>query len=199
MNSTSLHKKTINGQPLVIGMLALMMAVTRFHHEGSAFALPDASLAIFFLAGIFFLNRLGVFLMLLTLAVAIDFLAVMVMGVSDYCFSPAYAFLLPTYAVMWFGGSGFQRLHRQSLNHDALPLAVSLVCSTFLAFVISSGSFYWFSGKVAAVGILDYSIGLIGEYPYYLGATAFYVILGLAADALLRPLANVLPSQVEGH
>jgi hypothetical protein len=199
MNSISQYNNTVNGQSWVLGVLALMMAITRFHHEGSAFVLPDASLAIFFLAGGFFLKRPRVFLMLLTLAVAIDYLAVTALGVSDYCFSPAYAFLLPTYAVMWFGGRWPQRLPRQSLAHDALLLAVSLVCSASLAFVISNGSFYWFSGKVAAVGILEYAFGLAGEYPPYLGATAFYVLLGLAADALLRPLANVFPNKVDGH
>ncbi len=37
--------------PLVIALLlAAGMAATRFHHVGSALHLPDASLAIFFLA-----------------------------------------------------------------------------------------------------------------------------------------------------
>jgi hypothetical protein len=53
MKSISLYNNTVNRQAWVLGVLALMMAVTRFHHQGSAFALPDASLAIFFLAGIF--------------------------------------------------------------------------------------------------------------------------------------------------
>jgi hypothetical protein len=196
MNSISLHKSSVNGQASVLGVLALLMAVTRFHHEGAAVALPDASLAIFFMAGIF-LNRSRVFLMLLTLAVAIDYLAVSALGVSDYCLSPAYAFLLPTYAVMWFGGRWFQRLPRQSWNHYSLMLAVLLGWSTSLAFLISNGSFFWFSGKVSAVGILDYAFGLTGEFPHYMGATAFYVLLGLGAKALLHLLANVLPGEVD--
>jgi hypothetical protein len=137
--------------------------------------------------------------MLLTLAVAIDYLAVTALGVSGYCLSPAYAFLLPAYAAMWFGGRWSQRLPRQSLNRDVLLLTVSLVCSASLAFVISNGSFYWFSGKVAGVGILDYAFDLAGDCPPYLGATVFYVLLGLAADALLRPLANACPNKADGR
>ena len=197
MNSISLHKNSVNGEARVLGVLALLMAVTRFHHEGAVFAFPDASLAIFFMAGGLFLNSPRAFLMLLTLAVAIDYLAVSALGVSDYCFSPAYAFLLPTYAVMWFGGRWLQRLPRQSWNQYALMLAFSLGWSTYSAFLISNGSFFWFSGKVSAVGILDYAFGLAGEYPHYIGATAFYVLLGLGAKALLHLLANVLPSEVD--
>jgi hypothetical protein len=76
-------------------------------------------------------------------------------------------------------------------------LAVALGWSTSLAFLISNGSFFWFSGKVSAVGILDYAFGLAGEFPHYMGATAFYVLLGLGAKALLPLLANVLPGEVD--
>jgi hypothetical protein len=190
MNSITLHKNPVNGQACIFAVLALVMAATRFHHEGTAFALPDASLAVFFLAGVS-LGGSRVFFMLLTLAVAIDYLAITVFGVGDYCISPAYAFLVPTYAVMWFGGLWFQRFSHQSWMPYTLMLAVILAFSVSLAFLVSNGSFYWFSGKVSEAGILDYALGLTGEYPAYVGATAFYILLGLGADALLCHRASV--------
>ena len=94
MNSIRQRLSLSSRQVWIFGALAMAMAATRFHHEGTAFALPDASLAVFFLAGAF-LSTSGVFIGLLALAGIIDYLAVTSLGVSDYCFSPAYAFMAP--------------------------------------------------------------------------------------------------------
>ncbi len=195
MNSTS--PSTGIRQGIILAVLALLMLATRFHHEGTAFALPDASLGIFFLAGLF-LNSPRAFVTLLGLAFAIDYLAVTTLGVNNYCISPAYAFLVPTYAVMWFGGRYFVRFSSQGWNRYALPLANSLIWSVSIAFLISNFSFYWFSGELVAVGILQYSIGLMGDYPSYLGASLFYVVSGLGIGALLRTLASIHASRADG-
>ena len=76
-------------------------------------------------------------------------------------------------------------------------LTVSLGLSVTLAFLISNDSFYWISGKVTGVGILEYAKGLTREYPPYVGATAIYVLLGFVVDAVLRYLSSVRPSQVD--
>ena len=188
MNSTS--PSTVIRQGFILAALALLMIATRFHHEGTPFALPDASLGVFFLAGLF-LNSPLAFVTLLGLAFAIDYVAVTAFGVSGYCISPAYAFLVPTYAVMWFGGRYFERLSSQGWNRDALLLAIAIIWSASSAFLISNFSFYWFSGELVGVGILEYSFGLMREYPVYLGAASFYVLSGLGVDALLRTLANI--------
>lgn len=44
---------TTKQQFVLLALFALLMAATRFHHFGSALFLPDASLAVFFLAGFY--------------------------------------------------------------------------------------------------------------------------------------------------
>ena len=94
--------------------LVLLMAVTRGSHFGSSFALPDATLAIFLVAGFmlprFTLTALATFIFLLLEAGGIDYYAIAYQGVSDYCVSPAYWFLIPTYASMWFAGHCLLRI-----------------------------------------------------------------------------------------
>ena len=59
-----MHTDTVAKPTLAIALLlAVGMAATRFRHFGSAIHLPDASLAIFFLAG--FYLRASVFFVVL--------------------------------------------------------------------------------------------------------------------------------------
>ena len=83
--------------PLAIGFVALMIA-TRFHHFGTALHLPDASMALFFLGGLWPRRHLA-FAAFMALAVLLDWVSVSYAGVSDFCVTPAYSFLLPAYAV----------------------------------------------------------------------------------------------------
>ncbi|MDD5035867.1 MAG: hypothetical protein PHE55_14035 [Methylococcaceae bacterium] len=164
----------------ILSALALLMAVTRFHHEGTALnLLPDASLAVFFIAG-FALGRQSIFAFFLAEAVLIDYVAIRGFGISDYCISPAYFFLVPTYGVMWLAG---RWLARWELNHPA-RCGIALLASSTLAFLISNFSFYAGSGKVAGVGLIEYGHGLAAQYPGYVGAVAFYSILAIAIRSM---------------
>lgn len=83
-------------QWLIAACLLLLMLVTRGHHFASVDALPSASWAVFFLAGLY-LSRGLWFPIFLVLAATLDFAAIYWGGVSSYCVSPAYSFLLPAY------------------------------------------------------------------------------------------------------
>ena len=99
-----MHAKRLSRSELAIACaLAALMAATRFHHFGSAFHLPDASLAVFFLGGLY-LRRTAAFGAYIGLAALLDYVAIVHGGVSDWCVTPAYAFLLPTYACLWWAG-----------------------------------------------------------------------------------------------
>jgi len=196
MNSTSLRSDPANRQIALLGVLSLVMMMTRFHHEGSAFSLPDASLAIFFLAGIFLKSPLS-YWVLLMLAAAVDYIAITALSVSSYCISPAYLFLVPTYAAMWFGGHFFKQASYRSLKHYALLLALTVVFSSSVAFLISNASFYWLSSNVSGIGFADYAMGLAGEFSPYVGATLFYVLAAMGINALLRSLASIRLSRVD--
>ena len=168
---------------LVIGAaLAALMVATRFHHFGSALYLPDASLAVFFLAG-FYLRSAWALPLLLVEAAAIDYLAVTVGGVSDWCITPAYVFLLPTYASMWLGGHWYARLY-QPVWHTLFRLGGVLLLATSAAFLISNGAFYFFSGRFEEMGWLEYGTHTARYFPLYLGGAFAYVAFAAGLHAL---------------
>src|SRR5690554_5647942 len=131
-------------QLLIAIALMLLMIVTRGHHFASVNALPSASWAVFFLAGLY-LSRAFWFPVLLILAAALDLSAVTWGGVSSYCVSPAYGFLLPAYGALWLAGRWYVKKHQFTWT-TILPLVFSVVAAAAVATVFSSGGFYFFSG-----------------------------------------------------
>jgi hypothetical protein len=174
--------------PGILAVLAVLMAATRFHHTGTPWALPDASLAVFFLGG-FYSGGLLPFAGLLIEAGLVDYWAIAHAGVSDYCVTPAYGFLIPTYAAMWWAGQWSARMPVAGLL-GLSRIAAALLVSTMLAFLISNGSFFVFSGRLAGADGLDYSLGVARDFPTYLGAALAYsgLVMGLVSLARFRPV-----------
>lgn len=172
----------------IFAALVLLMAVTRGSHFGSSSYLPDASLAVFLLAG-FFLARLGwlamlAFGFLLLEAGGVDYYAINVAGVSDWCVTPAYWFLIPTYASMWLGGRWFTARQQNTLRSLALFGGVSWLATT-VAFLISNGSFYLLSGRYSEMGVAEYAGRVAQYYPPYLTGSLMYLALAALVYALL--------------
>ena len=164
-------------------ILALAMLATRFHHFGSSVNLPDASLTVFFLLGL--LSSWRWFPVFALLAGVIDYVAIAWGGVGDYCVTPAYFFLLPTYAVMTAGGY-LARADGALRLRQILVVAVAALVSTTLAFAISNGSFYFFSDYFASLSYADY-IGRTAKYfVSYLGYALLYIAVGIAVVRLVR-------------
>lgn len=169
--------------------LALLMLATRSDHFGSSLHLPDASLAVFFLAGLYWRGRFA-FPLLLAEAALIDYIAIAHFGVSDFCVSPAYAFLIPAYAAPWAAGAWLR--HRIEWNGQALlPVAGSLLAGTSLAFLFSNGSFYGLSGRFS-----DLSWGAFIEqaahyFPSYLAGPFLYVTLAAAVYGLIHTVQSL--------
>jgi hypothetical protein len=169
----------------IIGLMALM-AATRFHHFGGSFSLPDASLAVFFLAGLWFGGRY-LFILLLGGVGLIDYLAISQFGVSDFCISVAYPFLIPTYFSMWLAG----RLCASPKMGKVATIAkqlVLLVVSTTMAFLISNGSFYLLSGRVTESTWSVYLEQFSRYFPSYIFSTIAYVVFIYTLVALVRVL-----------
>ncbi|MES1981491.1 MAG: hypothetical protein V4443_03340 [Pseudomonadota bacterium] len=171
MNRTNTQTITI------FASLAVLMAATRYNHFGSSVTLPDASLAVFLLAG-FFLARsraaLPAFVLLLLEAGAVDYYATEFQGVSSWCFSPAYWFLIPTYASLWLGGRWFAARQRKSWASLALFSGVVWLATT-VAFVISNVSFYMFSGRYDVLSLTEYTAHIMQYYPSYMGSSLMYI------------------------
>jgi len=170
---------TFRQQLAIGGALALLMAITRSHHWATLQALPDASWAIFFLAGVY-LRPLWSIPALMLAAALLDFAAITWGGVSDFCVSPAYGLLIPAYAVLFLAGRLYARHHR--LSWSALPwLLGCALAGAGLAELFSSGGFYFFSGRFADSTLAEFITRLVKYFPATLSSMALY--LGLAALA----------------
>ncbi|MFZ4504497.1 MAG: hypothetical protein ACOYM1_11160 [Methylovulum sp.] len=162
--------------------LVFIMALTRFQHFGDSLHLPDASLAVFFLAGLYHstvLKRRTVFIALLLIAGMIDFAAIQ-MGTSAWCISPAYVFLVPTYFVMWRVGQYCRYFQLTSVS-SLLKAFVWVALASTAAFFISNMSFYLFSGRYSDMPVMNYLVNSAHYYPAYVGYTLIYAVLGYAA------------------
>lgn len=157
----------------IFATLVALMAATRDHHFGSALHLPDASLAIFLLAG-FYLPRWAFPVLLIEAGLA-DYFAINYGGVSGWCFSPAYWFLIPTYFVLWFGGRFCATRYRFSLSSLAEFAGITFAATT-AAFLISNISFYLFAGYFADVSVAQYAMQLTGYFPQYMQGAFLYLI-----------------------
>ncbi len=167
----------------ILSGLMLLMLLTRFHHFGGINTLPDATLAVFFCVGLY-CKRPWVLPLLLVEAGVIDYVAIHFGGVSDWCVSPAYLFLIPTYAVMWQGGHLCSRwVDSSKAAVKILPLVI--FTATTLAFLISNGSFYLFSGRFEDLKFAEYFLRVFKYYPSYFMTPMVYIGLILAVHALL--------------
>jgi hypothetical protein len=164
--------------------LMLLMALTRFHHFGSTLLLPDASLAVFFLIGLVMVSP-WFFAICLVEAGMIDFLAISQFAVNDYCISPAYLFLIPTYAIMWFAGKQGKALIGLSF-HQSWKMFGLMTTATTLAFAVSNLSFFAFSGRFEAMPLSNYVDQTWQYYLPYLSATLIYVCIALGIIKLIR-------------
>lgn len=178
---------------VILGLLALLMAATRSHHFGSSLHLPDASLAIFFAAG-FYLPQRKLFPLLLVEAALIDWVAITVGGVSDWCVSPAYVFLIPTYACLWFGGRWYAG--RQGFSwSSAVLLALAATLAASAAFLISNGSFYLLSGRFPDLAWTQYAERVAQYYGPYVGSVyayvAFFAFLHVVVHTVTRSSGGV--------
>jgi len=172
-----------------IALIGLMLA-TRFHHFGGTFSLPDASLAAFFFAGMW-VRTWKLFVLLLIEAGLIDYVAITQFGVSDYCISSAYVFLIPTYACLWFAGRYCARYKTLKLTELLSQFSV-LFIATSAAFALSNGSFYLLSGKFPDVNWLEYSTRVAKYYPSYLGYTLVYAVVIFASVKTIKQLLSTL-------
>ena len=173
---------------LILAALALVMLVTRTHSLSQYVHLPDTSWASFFIAG-FYLRQVFAVAILAALAFTIDVVMINLLGVSGFCFTVAYWLLMPAYGVMWLAG----RLARERLRLTAaaLPmLAVIVAAASFVAELISSGSFYFLGGRFADPTLAGF-LPRIGHYfPLTLSSTLMWTALAAAVHALLTRLGT---------
>ncbi|MCP8686502.1 hypothetical protein [Marinobacterium sedimentorum] len=161
---------------LVLGLvLALMMAASRGHHFASLENLPSASWALFFIAG-FYLRSTWAFAGLMAEAVLLDFIAVGFQGAIDLCITVSYPMLLPAYGALWMGGQWLATRYRAHWSMLG-PLLLSVLLASSLCQLISSGSYYYFSGRFADPNLAEFAQRMLYYGPLSLESMAFYIAL----------------------
>jgi hypothetical protein len=187
---------TIPRRFAVFVLLALSMAVTRFGHAGgTAWLLPDASWAVFFVGG-FYLARSWrwALAMLLIEAVGLDGLAIRHYGVSNYCLTLAYWFIVPAYSVLWLGGSWLGRYYQQT-PLDLVRLCASLYLSVTICYLLTNASFYWLGGQVEHPSFAGWWSNFTDWYGHFLAVSCTYVALAtlvhLASTSRSRSTADL--------
>jgi hypothetical protein len=174
--------------PLV---LMTAMLLTRFQHFNDVLHLPDASLAVFYFAG--FYRKVMLLGILMGLGALIDYIAVG-FGASGACISPAYVFLIPAYAGLWIAGRYSANL--LALKSASMPdfIVLSLLAaSASIAFIISNGGFYLFSGGNPNISWTHYWVSVAGYYPPYLSFTLIYGVIGLGFIKLAKAMPRLKP------
>ena len=164
--------------------LLLLMIVTRVHHFGDGFHLPDASWAVFFLLG-WIGQRARVLVLFFALACGLDLWVVSQAAVPADCLSWGYVFLLPAYSVLWMAG----RILR---GHNLVNLLIGLTLAVTGTFVISNFGMWLLAPSVKSLSLLAYSERVIGYWWSYWQITLLYSLSGmLVLSFMLSP--NRLP------
>jgi hypothetical protein len=176
---------------IIAAGLMLAMAATRFNHFGSAFSLPDASWAVFFMGGLYLARNvrvsIAVFIALLLQAGLMDSYVTTVQGVSDWCMTPAYWFLIPTYGSLWLVGRWFALRHTLE-GKGLVLLAVSAWAANSFAFLLSNASFYWVSGRVNEMTLSEFTSRVSEYYVSYVSMSMLYIACAVGLHMLFSML-----------
>jgi len=163
--------------PAFLTLLALL-AVTRIGHFGTAISLPDASLAVFLLGGMWLsgskLNGWACFAAFAATAFGIDVYLAQSTVEAGWCLTPAYGGLIAAYGAVWLIG----RALAKAADVSALRLAGFGLAAVMTHFLISNLSFWALSGYFGQMPLGQYAATVVNYFPPYLASTALYLTLG---------------------
>lgn len=179
--TTLLSRKT----HITLIFLALLMVITRNHQWTAFHHLPDASLAIFFLSGLWFSARWPLIAFML-LATLIDAVVMGTGAVSALCFTPAYALLAPAYATAWLGGRWCATQREYAAPFLLLQRVGVLLMVALLAECFASGGFYFFGGYFAHPTLSGFLPRFIRYFPHTLLTLFTYTGVLLGASHLYK-------------
>mgnify|MGYP006184812785 FL=1 len=172
---------TLRSRLALFVVLAAVMAATRLNHFG---LVPDASWAVFFVAGFYLRGSARwAFPALMALAVAVDYLVITAGGQSfwsHYCMSPGYWFLVPAHAAMWLGGSLLRRAYRGLEPRALALLAVSVFASVAACHFFAQGGFYWLASAVAEPTVAGWAKNYADWFLPYLRNASIYIAIAAA-------------------
>ncbi|ARD45310.1 hypothetical protein [Colwellia sp. PAMC 21821] len=166
----------------VLAILTLLMLATRTHHFASFNHLPSASIAIFFLAGMY-LRNIKAFWFFYILTLTVDLASSYYRGQFGDCITTSYPALVLSYAAMFTAGY----YTRPNWQHNAwqtniVKVALALFIASSIAFFISNGSYYAFSGKFPELSWAEYATRVDKYFFKSISNPIFYVISAMVID-----------------
>ncbi|WP_047540820.1 hypothetical protein [Methylotenera versatilis] len=188
----SVSKFFLNKHLAIAAVIAFFMLLTRGSHVLTHVSLPDASLVLFLLGGLL-LKRAAWFIAFFVLATVIDFGAAAFDPVQGFCLTDGYWGLIPAYGAMWLGGVWLAKQKDVFAAKSNAVLSYVLVSlgTTFVAFVISTQTYYLFSGRFPAEGLIE-SMQHGWEYlPSWMGFSAMYFAFVWLSVALWRSVKHI--------
>ena len=162
---------------LVILLLTVVMAVTRIEHFGLSRVVPDASTAIFFMAGLLIAGPVW-FAALLIEALALDITAIKAVGVDPVCITFGYFMMIPAYAALWYA----PRVLRNGFTPDVAgfgKLVLACAAGTAVFFVLSNIGYYFGGGFSVSMGAAEFARRVAQYFPDYLTSTLIYSTIGV--------------------
>jgi hypothetical protein len=193
--NTSTPQSAAYTKVIIAAVITFFMLLTRGSHVLTSVSLPDASLALLLIGGLY-LRKAAWFAFFVVLATAIDFGAAAIDSIQAFCLTDGYWGMLPAYAVMWLAGAW---LGKQADSTDIAKFAAASVVSTFAAFVISTQTYYLFSGRFPDAGIVE-SMQHGWEYlPSYMGFTAMYLAAFWALTKALPKLHHAIKASASAN
>ena len=163
--------------------LSFLMILTRGSHIATLYALPDASLAIFLIGGIY-LGNIRFFIALFLLGLFIDFGAAALDTKLGFCLTKGYWGLIPSYACLWV--SGYFLSQRKFLQKLSIFIPIVSI-AVMLAFLISTQTYYLFSGRFGSPSILESILHGWGYLPqYFLSSFTYISIFWLTQHIILK-------------
>jgi hypothetical protein len=179
-----MNVKSLLVRPWLTVLLVALILITRTNSSTATIYTPDVTLAAFFVAGLWAPSAF-VFAVLFAAAALADQVSFM-LGVSAWCFTAAYVFLVPTYACLMYAGYVCRNADFFKLA-GAAKLTVYFVVAVIAAYLISSYSFYFLSGRLtSATSVIEYQNGLTQHFPNYIGWASMYTVLALAVASAVR-------------
>ena len=170
------QKSPISLLVAVFAILSFLMLATRTHHFASFNQLPSASIAIFFLAGMY-LRNIKAFWFFYILTLTIDLASSYYRGQFGDCITTSYPALVLSYAAMFTAGYYTRPNWQQSAwQNNIIKVALGLFVASSIAFFISNGSYYALSGKFPELSWAEYATRVDKYYFRTISNPVFYVI-----------------------
>lgn len=169
----------------ILATLTLLMLATRTHHFASLNHLPSASIAIFFLAGMY-LRNIKAFWFFYILTLTIDLVSSYYRGQFGDCITTSYPALVVSYAVMFtIGFYTRPNWQKSAWQVNIIKVALALFIASSIAFFISNGSYYALSGKFPVLSWAEYATRVDKYFFKSISNPVFYVISAIVIDFTL--------------